>query len=121
MTIVPPVPLVSADVGQARRSDRVASVPPNPGLRARVRKRSISIAGHATSVSLEDPFWEALRAIAAARGCSVADLVRRVDASRSAQAHEAGPGAPPVNLSSALRVFVLDVVRGGEGGEPRDR
>ncbi len=82
---------------------------------ARVRKRSISIAGHATSVSLEDPFWEALRDIAAARGCSVADLVRRVDAARAAEASEsegAGSGVPPVNLSSALRVFVLDVVWG---------
>lgn len=82
---------------------------------ARVRKRSISIAGHATSVSLEDPFWEALRDIAATRGCSVADLVRRVDAARAAEASEptgAGPGVPPVNLSSALRVFVLDVVWG---------
>jgi len=79
--------------------------------RAGVRKRSLSIAGHATSVSLEDPFWEALREIAAARDCSVADLVRQVDAARAAEAAESG-GAPPVNLSSALRVFVLDAVRG---------
>jgi len=84
---------------------------PIPMMRARARKRSISIAGHATSVSLEDPFWDALRDIASVRGCSVADLVRRVDAARTAGAG----GDGPVNLSSALRVFVLDSVRGPDG------
>ena len=63
-------------------------------------KRSIAVAGHRTSVSLEAPFWEALREIAAARGVSVRHLVGEVDAARGAQ-----------NLSSALRVFVLDAVR----------
>nr|WP_184043869.1 ribbon-helix-helix domain-containing protein [Roseospira visakhapatnamensis] len=93
-----------------------------PALRARVRKRSISIAGHATSVSLEDPFWEALREIAAARGCSVADLVRRVDAARAAGVEEGedGDGGPPANLSSALRVFVLDMVCAGQGTTGED-
>jgi predicted DNA-binding ribbon-helix-helix protein len=65
-------------------------------------KRSIAIAGHRTSVSLEAPFWEALREIAAARGVSVQRLVGEVDAGRGRQ-----------NLSSALRVFVLDAVRRG--------
>ena len=63
-------------------------------------KRSIAVAGHRTSVSLEAPFWEALREIAAARGVFVRHLVGEVDAARGAQ-----------NLSSALRVFVLDAVR----------
>ena len=99
------------DVPGASPPNTTAS--PAPAPRARVRKRSISIAGHATSVSLEDPFWDALRDIAAARGCSVADLVRRVDTARAAAA--AAGGGPPVNLSSALRVFVLDAVRGGAG------
>ena len=63
-------------------------------------KRSIAVAGHRTSVSLEAPFWEALREIEAARGVSVRHLVGEVDAARGAQ-----------NLSSALRVFVLDAVR----------
>ena len=63
-------------------------------------KRSIAIAGHRTSVSLEAPFWEALREIAAARGVSVQRLVGEVDSGRGGQ-----------NLSSALRVFVLDTVR----------
>jgi predicted DNA-binding ribbon-helix-helix protein len=65
-------------------------------------KRSIAVAGHRTSVSLEAPFWEALREIAAARGVSVRHLVGEVDAERGRQ-----------NLSSALRVFVLGAVRRG--------
>ena len=64
------------------------------------RKRSVMIAGHRTSVSLEEPFWAALQSIAAARGQSVQGLVGTIDAGRGAQ-----------NLSSAIRVFVLDAVR----------
>lgn len=64
--------------------------------RASIVKRSVSIQGHRTSISLEDAFWEALRRIAAKRGISLAALVREVDAGR-------GRG----NLSSALRVFAL--------------
>ena len=66
----------------------------------RILKRSIAVAGHRTSVSLEAAFWEALREIAGARGVSVQRLVGEVDASRGSQ-----------NLSSALRVFVLQAVR----------
>ena len=69
----------------------------------RVVKRSLQIAGHRTSVSLEEIFWVELRAIAAARGKSVAGLVAEIDAERGA-----------ANLSSALRVFVLEAVRGGK-------
>ena len=64
--------------------------------RHRLRKRSIAIAGHRTSLSLEDAFWEALKQIAVERGVAVAALVAEIDATRSA------------NLSSAARVFVLD-------------
>ena len=67
-----------------------------------VTKRSVMIAGHRTSVSLEDPFWEALREIAAARGQSVQALIGGIDAEREGQ-----------NLSSAIRVFVLANVRVG--------
>ncbi|MCJ2047616.1 ribbon-helix-helix domain-containing protein [Methylobacterium sp. J-078] len=67
-----------------------------------VTKRSVMIAGHRTSVSLEDPFWEALREIAAARGQSVQALIGGIDAEREGQ-----------NLSSAIRVFVLANVRAG--------
>ena len=71
-----------------------------------LRKRSVLIAGHSTSVSLEEPFWEALREIAAARGCSLNALVESVDGNRAG------------NLSSTLRVFVLEHCRGrgGQGG-----
>jgi predicted DNA-binding ribbon-helix-helix protein len=67
---------------------------------SRIVKRSVSIAGHRTSVSLEAPFWDALRDIAGKRGASVQQLIGDIDASRGAQ-----------NLSSAIRVFVLAKVR----------
>jgi len=60
-----------------------------------VRKRSVLIAGHATSVSLEVAFWDALKDIAARRGASLNTLVAEIDGERQG------------NLSSALRVFVL--------------
>lgn len=66
----------------------------------RVVKRSLQISGHRTSVSLEEIFWTELRAIAAARAQSVASLVAAVDAARG-----------EANLSSALRVYVLETVR----------
>lgn len=66
-----------------------------------VVKRSLVIAGHRTSVSLEAPFWAHLKAIAARRGLSVAALVAEIDVARGSDRDA------PVNLSSALRVFVL--------------
>jgi len=71
-----------------------------------IKKRSVVLAGHRTSVSLEEEFWRALRAVAARRGVSVNALVARIDADRNA--------AEPGNLSSALRIFVLDCYRRGE-------
>ena len=62
-------------------------------------KRSVTIAGHRTSVSLEAPFWDALKEIATARGLSLNDLIAEVDRNRAG------------NLSSALRLFVLAVLR----------
>ena len=64
---------------------------------ARVVKRSLVIAGHRTSISIEDAFWRRLRAIAAKRGLSLNRLAATVDASRG-----------DANLSSAIRVFVLE-------------
>lgn len=61
----------------------------------RVRKRSVDIAGHRTSVSLEAPFWDELAEIAARRDISVNQLIAVVDKERAG------------NLSSALRLFVL--------------
>lgn len=65
-------------------------------------KRSVRIAGHPTSVSLEAPFWQALREIAARRQLSVNTLLAEIDAARSG------------NLSSAVRLFVLERCRRGE-------
>jgi predicted DNA-binding ribbon-helix-helix protein len=80
--------------------------------RSGVAKRSISIAGHRTSVSLEEPFWEQLRILAEERGLSVQRLVGEIDAAR-------GQSADPPNLSSALRVFVLEAVL-ARAGRPGD-
>ncbi len=70
--------------------------------RTAIVKRSVTIAGHATSVSLEAPFWEALGEIATRRGVAVNALLTAIDAERAG------------NLSSALRLFVLDSCRRGE-------
>jgi predicted DNA-binding ribbon-helix-helix protein len=64
---------------------------------SKVVKRSVSIAGHRTSVSLEEAFWSALKHIAVSDGVSLAALVARIDAERG-----------DANLSSALRVFALE-------------
>ena len=64
-----------------------------------LKKHSLSIAGHRTSISLEAPFWEELNAIAKAEGKSLATLIAEIDAARL--------NSPEANLSSALRVFVL--------------
>lgn len=60
------------------------------------RKRSLSIAGHRTSISLEDAFWEALKEIAAQEGRSVSALIGEVDSGRG-----------EINLSAALRLHAL--------------
>lgn len=70
--------------------------------RSAIVKRSVRIAGHVTSVSLEAAFWRGLREIAASRGMSVNALVALIDATRGG------------NLSSAIRVFVLEASRNGE-------
>lgn len=59
-------------------------------------KRSLTIAGHRTSLSLEPEFWDALQKAAAARGCSAAALVAMIDQDRGNR-----------NLSSAIRVWLL--------------
>ena len=67
-----------------------------------MRKHSVLIAGHATSLSLEEEFWRDLRAIAQRRRVSLNALIASVDATRQG------------NLSSALRLFVLECYRKGE-------
>jgi predicted DNA-binding ribbon-helix-helix protein len=63
-------------------------------------KRSVSIAGHRTSISLEEPFWASLREIADRDKIAIQSLIGRIDAERGEQ-----------NLSSAIRVFVLTDLR----------
>lgn len=63
-------------------------------------KRSFTIAGHRTSISLETEFWDALKAAAAAEGIAVAKLIARIDAERGAG-----------GLSSAVRIWVLQHYR----------
>jgi predicted DNA-binding ribbon-helix-helix protein len=67
--------------------------------RAHIVKRSLSIAGHRTSVSLEEAFWRELKRLAAQRGQKPSALVAEIDAARSS-----------ANLSSAIRVFVLEAL-----------
>ncbi len=71
-------------------------------------KRSVTLTGHRTSLSLEQPFWEGVKRLAAARGLSVNALVAQVDRSRLT-----ADGLPP-NLSSALRLLVLRAALSGE-------
>lgn len=61
------------------------------------RKRSLSIAGHRTAVSLEEPFWEALRRLAQDKRVPLARLVAEIDAVRG-----------ETSLSSAIRLFLLN-------------
>lgn len=73
----------------------------NPG---KIRKRSVRIARHQTSISLEAAFWDTLKQIAGERDCSINQLISDIDVARPADG-SAG------NLSSAIRVFVLEHVR----------
>jgi predicted DNA-binding ribbon-helix-helix protein len=66
----------------------------------RLKKHSVSIAGHRTSITLESAFWDALGTIAKQRATTVAGLIAEIDRDRAAD-----PASP--NLSSAIRVFVL--------------
>ncbi len=61
-----------------------------------VKKRSVEIAGHRTSLSLEEAFWRALKRLAAQDGVSINRLIARIDRERTG------------NLSSAVRVYVLE-------------
>ena len=69
-------------------------------MKSSVSKRSIVIAGHKTSVSLENQFWDSLKEIARERGTTLTALVAAIDGNRE-----------HANLSSAIRLFVLGVYR----------
>ncbi|MGQ0528019.1 MAG: ribbon-helix-helix domain-containing protein [Alphaproteobacteria bacterium] len=64
-----------------------------------MKKRSVTISGHATSITLEDEFWDALKKIAAEENKSINELISGIDIGRSE------------NLSSALRLHVLQTLQ----------
>lgn len=70
-----------------------------------INKHSIVIHGHATSFSLEEAFWQELKSIARQNGQSISSLVAEIDASR----------VDGVNLSSALRLHVLETLTAKRG------
>ncbi|MEO0462730.1 MAG: ribbon-helix-helix domain-containing protein [Pseudomonadota bacterium] len=78
------------------------SVPYHPPV-----KRSIAIAGHKTSISLEPVFWDMLRAAAGAEGVPISALVARIDAERI------GADTPP-GLASAIRVWLVNALQKGQ-------
>lgn len=83
---------------------------------ARPQKRSLTLHGHRTSISLEAPFWEAFRDIAAAEGRSLNALAAEIDAARTLEA----------GLASSIRVYVLGYYRsrarpGAGAAPPPDR
>jgi predicted DNA-binding ribbon-helix-helix protein len=81
-------------------------------MKSSVVKRSVSIAGRKTSISLEEPFWSIMRDISAQSGTTLNRLVSHIDSERQENS----------NLSSAIRLFVLDHFKRrapGPTGEPR--
>ena len=68
-------------------------------MKSFIVKRSVIVGGQRTSVSLEDPFWSSIREIAQAQGTTVSKLIANIDNTREQN-----------NLSSAIRVFVLNYV-----------
>lgn len=73
-------------------------MPGNP-----IRKRSVRLFGHLTSISIEEPFWRELQAIATARNITMTGLIEQIDAERAESEDPEATG----NLSSALRLYVL--------------
>jgi predicted DNA-binding ribbon-helix-helix protein len=69
-------------------------------MKSAITKRSVVIGGHKTSVSLEEPFWNAVREIAGHQQMTVSSLLRQIDLGRN-----------NANLSSAIRVYVLESLR----------
>jgi len=77
-------------------------------MKSMIAKRSIMINNHKTSVSLEDEFWNALKEIALQRNQRLSVMIAQIDSERTTG-----------NLSSALRLFVLDQYRSNTGGAVR--
>lgn len=97
-------PAASTDIcanSPPRGAKLTNDAPPGAAARStRLAKHSLVVCGHRTSLSLEDAFWMALKEIASRRRTSLAKLVSEIDAQRA-----------DANLSSALRVFVLNAIR----------
>ncbi len=74
-------------------------------MKSPIVKRSTVVGGHKTSVSLEEPFWDSMKEISRGRGKTLSELVSEIDSNRQQN-----------NLSSAIRLFVLDHYR--NGGSP---
>ena len=81
--------------------------PPQGRKNSSVIKRSVIRNGHKSSISLEDQFWDALREIADHEHMAISTLVAHIDHTRTTS-----------NLSSAIRVFVLDHFRHGDRAKP---
>ena len=73
-----------------------------------MKKRSVKIAGHATSITLEDEFWQALKTIAGQRGQSLNAIISEIDSTRT-DVH---------NLSSAIRIYILKHHQASQVKEP---
>ena len=78
-------------------------------MKSSILKRSIVVAGHKTSVSLEDAFWRSLKEIAHAQHRTISNMVGGIDKGRNQS-----------NLSSAIRLFVLEQVRVPLSGSSAD-
>jgi predicted DNA-binding ribbon-helix-helix protein len=78
-------------------------------MQSGIRKRSIIVNGHNTSVTLEDGFWSSLKEISKVRRSTLSETVTEVDRTRTQG-----------NLSSALRLFVLDFYRSAGTSSARD-
>ena len=78
-------------------------------MKSQVVKRSVIVAGHKTSVSLEDAFWSALKEISSERHKTLSESVTAIDSQRQNG-----------NLSSAIRLFVLDFYR-AQVSEPKEQ
>ena len=76
-------------------------------MKSPVVKRSIVVAGHKTSVSLEEAFWTSMKEISGSRSMTLSDLVSEID-----------KGRKQGNLSSAIRLYVLDYFRAKAGAAP---
>jgi predicted DNA-binding ribbon-helix-helix protein len=75
----------------------------DPRGKSQVVKRSVKLGGRRTSVALESAFWVALKDIAAAQGTTIGRLIATIDSERHERAQ--------TNLSSAIRLFVLEYYR----------